>query len=122
MNFLCRYRETTNVYEQKSIISKQRRKLTQQNNLLATMMGDNKFKYCDEKCFHLSSDCNEHELIHSVLKLYQCKYCDRCFNYPSNWKRHEVLHNGGNLISASIVISASTAHQIASDMKFYTME
>ena len=58
------------------------------------MMGDNKFKYCDEKCFHLSSDCNDHELIHSGLKLYQCKYCDRCFNYPSNCKRHEVLHNG----------------------------
>ena len=57
-------------------------------------MGDNKFKYCDEKCFHLSSDCNDHELIHSGLKLYQCKYCDRCFNYPSNCKRHEVLHNG----------------------------
>ena len=94
VNFLCRYREMTNVYVQKSIISKQRRQLTQQNNLFATMMGDNKFKYCDEKCFRLSPDCNGHELTHSGLKLYQCKYCDKCFNYPSKCKQHEVLHNG----------------------------
>ena len=36
----------------------------------------------------------EHELTHSGLKPYQCKFCDKCFIEVLQYKEHELTHTG----------------------------
>ena len=55
---------------------------------------DDVIKRKEKKCVRRSKTHTVHKQNNSVLKLFQCKYCEKEFNFKSDLKRHEMMHTG----------------------------
>jgi len=56
-------------------------------------------KVC-RKWFHSRQQIAQHMLVHSDVRKYKCRYCDRAFKQPSHLDQHHRIHTGnyGNTI------------------------
>lgn len=57
---------------------------------------DGKVKYKKKcpKCGILQINLKQHYLVHSQIKRYECKYCEKKFSQIGNYKTHLNLHTG----------------------------
>ena len=71
-------------------------------------------KYDCNLCHKKITHPKQHNLaVHSELKPYKCKYCDKSFNDPSALRRHHKIHEANNVKSFACSIC---------DKKFTTRE